>query len=108
VLREHEIADAEVKGPFVDQIPAKMEEMAKLDRLSYKTALEALAEKFHMDDALLKALNPGKAFQEPGTTILVAMRAAGRVLYALRSSGTLPPLAASLNMTVERASAHPR
>jgi lipoprotein-anchoring transpeptidase ErfK/SrfK len=72
VLREHEIADAEVKGPFVDQIPAKMEEMAKLDRLSYKNALEALAEKFHMDDALLKALNPDKAFENPGTTILVA------------------------------------
>jgi lipoprotein-anchoring transpeptidase ErfK/SrfK len=72
VLREHEIADAEVKGPFVDQIPAKMEEMAKLDRLSYKNALEALAEKFHMDDALVRALNRGKAFEKPGTTILVA------------------------------------
>jgi lipoprotein-anchoring transpeptidase ErfK/SrfK len=42
-----------------------MEEMAALDRL-------ALAEKFHMDEVLLKALNPGKPFDNPGTTIVVA------------------------------------
>jgi lipoprotein-anchoring transpeptidase ErfK/SrfK len=49
-----------------------MEDMAKLDRLGYTTPVEELAEKFHMDEGLLKALNPGKAFDKAGTTILVA------------------------------------
>jgi lipoprotein-anchoring transpeptidase ErfK/SrfK len=72
VLREYTIAEGDVKGPFVAKIPAKMEDMTKLDRLAYKGPLEALAEKFHMDERLLKALNPGKPFDEPGTTIVVA------------------------------------
>jgi lipoprotein-anchoring transpeptidase ErfK/SrfK len=46
--------------------------MAKLDRLGYTSPVEELAEKFHMDESLLKALNPGKAFDKAGTTILVA------------------------------------
>ena len=72
VLQEYTIAEADVKGPFIKKIPAKMEEMAKLDRLGYRSALEGLAEKFHMDEDLLKALNPKKDFEEAGTTILVA------------------------------------
>ena len=72
VLQEYTIAEADVKGPFVKKIPAKMEEMAKLDRLAYRSALEGLAEKFHMDEDLLRALNPKKDFEEAGTTILVA------------------------------------
>jgi lipoprotein-anchoring transpeptidase ErfK/SrfK len=72
VLQEYTIADADVKGPFVKKIPTKMEEMAKLDRLAYRNPLEALAERFHMDEGLLKALNPRKDFEEAGTTILVA------------------------------------
>ncbi|HEX8164742.1 MAG TPA: L,D-transpeptidase [Beijerinckiaceae bacterium] len=72
VLQEYTIADADVKGPFVKKIPSKMEEMAKLDRLAYRSALEGLAEKFHMDEGLLRALNPKKDFEEAGTTIIVA------------------------------------
>jgi lipoprotein-anchoring transpeptidase ErfK/SrfK len=72
ILQEYTIAEDDVKGPFVAKIPAKMEEMAKLDRLAYRNALEGLAEKFHMDEGLLKALNPGKSFDKAGTAILVA------------------------------------
>ncbi len=32
VLREYTITEADVKGPFVDKIPAKMQEMAAFDR----------------------------------------------------------------------------
>jgi lipoprotein-anchoring transpeptidase ErfK/SrfK len=72
VLIEYRITDDDVKGPFVAEIPAKMEDMRDLDRLGYRTPLEALAEKFHMSEALLKALNPGKAFDKAGDTIVVA------------------------------------
>jgi lipoprotein-anchoring transpeptidase ErfK/SrfK len=71
-LIEYQIADGDVKGPFIEKIPVKMEDMKDLDRLGYSTPLEGLAEKFHMSEALLKALNPGKAFDKAGETIVVA------------------------------------
>jgi len=72
VLIEYNIAEDDVKGPFVEKIPAKMEDMKDLDRLAYRTPVEGLAEKFHMSEGLLKALNPGKAFDKAGETIVVA------------------------------------
>lgn len=70
-LVEYAISEDDVTGPFAS-IPDKMEEQAKLDRLSYLGADELLAEKFHMDVDLLKALNPGKSFDKAGTSIVVA------------------------------------
>lgn len=72
VVKEYAIAEEDVKGPFVDKIPGKMEEQANLDRLAYTSPREGLAEKFHMDEGLLKALNPGKTFDKAGETIVVA------------------------------------
>src|SRR3954471_24529589 len=72
ILQEYAITEQDLKGPFVEKIPRKMEDMAKLDRLGYTSPVEELAEKFHMDESLLKALNPGKDFEKAGTTILVA------------------------------------
>jgi lipoprotein-anchoring transpeptidase ErfK/SrfK len=72
VIKEYTISEADVKGPFVKKIPAKMEDMASLERLSYTSPRELIAEKFHMDEDLLRALNPGKSFDKSGTTILVA------------------------------------
>jgi lipoprotein-anchoring transpeptidase ErfK/SrfK len=66
------IAAGDVKGPFLAAIPTDWREMAKLDALAFTSPREALAEKFHMDEALLAALNPGVDFGRAGTTILVA------------------------------------
>ena len=71
VLVEYTVTDEDVKGPFVQKIPSKMEDMQDLERLAYRTPLEALAEKFHMSEALMKALNPDKKFVK-GETIVVA------------------------------------
>jgi len=71
VLTEYTIADEDMKGPFVE-IPDKLEDQAKLDRLGYTGAEELLSEKFHMDSDLLKALNPGREFDKAGTSIVVA------------------------------------
>jgi lipoprotein-anchoring transpeptidase ErfK/SrfK len=46
--------------------------MAKLKRLGFTGPLEALAERFHMDQDLLQALNPGADFGRAGTRIVVA------------------------------------
>jgi lipoprotein-anchoring transpeptidase ErfK/SrfK len=70
-LIEYTVTHEDVKGPFVAKIPARMEDLQDLEHLGYRTPLEALAERFHMSDALMKALNPGRAFAK-GETIVVA------------------------------------
>ena len=66
------LTQEDVRGPFTPSIPASMEAKARLDRLGYTSAAEAIAERFHMDQDLLQALNPGVDFSRAGTTIQVA------------------------------------
>jgi lipoprotein-anchoring transpeptidase ErfK/SrfK len=71
-IAEYAISEADVKGPFLEKLPAKMEEMKGLKALSYTSPREAIAEKFHMSEGLLTALNSGKKFDRAGEKILVA------------------------------------
>lgn len=71
------IAASDVAGPFTPKIPAKFSDMAKLDRLGYANAKEALAERFHMDETLLTRLNPNVNFSKAGTPIVVVAPGAG-------------------------------
>lgn len=80
IVVDYKITDADVKGPFLKKLPAKLEDMKSLNALSYTSALEGLAEKFHMSGDLLKALNPGKSFDKAGETIAVANVSARREL----------------------------
>ncbi|ANP47647.1 hypothetical protein ATE48_17945 [Candidatus Viadribacter manganicus] len=61
----------DVAGPFVD-VPRDLEAMSRLQRVGYEAAEEAVAEKFHMDEHLLRTLNPGADFSRAGTEIVVA------------------------------------
>lgn len=61
----------DVAGPFVD-VPNDLEAMSQLDHVGYESAEEAIAEKFHMDDDLLRTLNPGVDFSQAGAQIVVA------------------------------------
>src|SRR5260370_1301182 len=72
VIGQYTIAASDVKGPFLAKLPAKMEDMKSLKRLGYTSAREALAEKFHMSEALLSALKPGKKFDRAGDMIFAA------------------------------------
>ena len=69
---DYTIADGDVKGPFLEKLPAKMEDMKGLKALSYSSPKEAIAEKFHMSEGLLETLNPGRNFGRAGETISVA------------------------------------
>jgi lipoprotein-anchoring transpeptidase ErfK/SrfK len=71
-LTDYTVTSDDVKGPFLKKLPTKMEDMKDLDHLGYTSPAEALAEKFHMSEKLLKALNPSKAFDKAGVTITVA------------------------------------
>jgi lipoprotein-anchoring transpeptidase ErfK/SrfK len=76
-LIDYEIVQADVQGPFAEKLPQKLEDMAKLPRLAYASPREALAEKFHMSEGLLQALNRKARFDAAGTHIRVANVAQG-------------------------------
>jgi lipoprotein-anchoring transpeptidase ErfK/SrfK len=71
VIAEYRISENDVKGPFLEKLPAKMEDMKGLKALSYTSPREGIAEKFHMSEGLLVALNPGKKFDQAGEIIFV-------------------------------------
>ncbi|MBL8578692.1 MAG: murein L,D-transpeptidase [Mesorhizobium sp.] len=66
------ITASDAAGPFVASVPADYGEKAKLEKMSYTSVSEMLAERFHMDEAYLKALNPQANFGRVGTIIRVA------------------------------------
>ncbi|WP_407658468.1 L,D-transpeptidase family protein [Methylobacterium planeticum] len=72
VAAEYTITEDDVKGPYVEKIPPKLEEQADLKAMDYTNPREMLAERFHMSRDLLSALNPGKALDTAGTVITVA------------------------------------
>lgn len=71
LLTSYTVSEKDVDGPFAEKIPDSMREKAKLESLAYTSPLEALAEKFHCSQALLKALNPGAAWKKAGREITV-------------------------------------
>jgi lipoprotein-anchoring transpeptidase ErfK/SrfK len=72
VIVEYTISENDLKGPFLEKLPAKMEDMKSLKALSYASPREAIAEKFHMSEGLLVTLNSGKNFDHAGEIIFVA------------------------------------
>ncbi|MGD9916060.1 MAG: L,D-transpeptidase family protein [Rhizobiaceae bacterium] len=69
---DYTITPEDAAGPYVASVPADYGDKAKLERLSYTSVPEMLAERFHMDEGYLKALNPEANFNRPGTIIRVA------------------------------------
>lgn len=71
VITTYPLTDRDLKGPFTEKLPTKMEDMKSLKRLNYTGPKEALSERFHMSQDLLAELNPGKKFDHAGDTINV-------------------------------------
>ncbi|MGY2908976.1 lipoprotein-anchoring transpeptidase ErfK/SrfK [Bradyrhizobium sp. URHC0002] len=71
ITSDYAIAEKDVAGPFLEKVPAKMEDMKDIPKLGFTSPREAIAEKFHMSEQLLAALNPGKKFDHAGETIVV-------------------------------------
>jgi lipoprotein-anchoring transpeptidase ErfK/SrfK len=72
VIVEYTLTNQDVKGPFIDKLPPKLEDKKSLKRLGYTSPKEALAEHFHMSEDLLAEINPGKKFDRVGDKINVA------------------------------------
>ena len=71
VLVEYTVTEDDVRGPFMQKIPRDFEGMARLHGLSYRSAAQLLAEKFHTSEELIKQLNPGKTLDHAGIVITV-------------------------------------
>ncbi|WP_244631264.1 L,D-transpeptidase [Aureimonas sp. ME7] len=67
----YEITNEDVGGPYVAAIPEDYAHKAALPAMSYERVTEMLGERFHMDEAYLKEINPGADFTRPGTIIKV-------------------------------------
>lgn len=72
VLTVYEVTAEDVAGPFVPDLPSDYGKLAKLKRSAFRTAREMFAERFHMDEDLLAALNPDADFGRRGTMLVVA------------------------------------
>jgi lipoprotein-anchoring transpeptidase ErfK/SrfK len=70
-LVAYTVSAEDVRGPFAP-VSHDLEAMSHLDHLGYASAAEGLAEKFHMDEDLLRKLNPNVDFNTAGAQIVVA------------------------------------
>ncbi len=70
-LTTYVLTQADVDGPYAN-VPRSLQAQSRLSALSYGSAVEALAERFHMDEDLVRALNPGVDFSQPHVEIVVA------------------------------------
>ena len=71
VTTNYTMTEQDVAGPFLRKLPSKMEDMKDIPKLGFTSAREGMAEKFHMSEALLAALNPGQNFEHAGDTLVV-------------------------------------
>ena len=71
VLQDYTLTAEDVAGPFIGTVPTELAAMAELDEVGYATVQEALAEKFHMTEAMVAALNPNADLTRAGTVIVV-------------------------------------
>lgn len=67
---EYTLTDADIQGPYA-QIPHDYALQAKMKGLYYSRVTEMLGERFHIDEAFLKQLNPKATFNKAGQKVLV-------------------------------------
>lgn len=72
LLTEISVTDIDAEGPFLAQQPKGLDAMKGIKRLAYRDVRELLAERYHMSEALLAALNPRAELSQAGTRLLVA------------------------------------
>ena len=71
-MQTYTLTEKDLSDRYVDEIPSDYGKMARMKWLGFHGPLEMLAERFHMDEDLLKTLNPGADFEKAGTELLVA------------------------------------
>ena len=72
----HTVSAAEAAGPY-RKVPPGVAERGRLDILGYESVQEAIAERFHMSEGLLRELNRGSAFAAGDALVVAATGGAG-------------------------------
>ena len=71
VLKTYTLTQADVAGPWSANVGEDFVKMSEQPALGYTSSKEMLAERFHMDEELLVALNPSADLTKAGTQITV-------------------------------------
>ena len=71
VTRDYVVTPADVAGPFLGKTPTDLLALSKLRHADYGDSAQELAERFHMSQTLLRAMNPGAEFSIAGVSIIV-------------------------------------
>jgi lipoprotein-anchoring transpeptidase ErfK/SrfK len=71
VLMSYTLTAADVAGPWSPNVGEDFVKMSRQKSMGYTSAAEMLSERFHMDQGLLNALNPGADFNTAGTNVVV-------------------------------------
>lgn len=67
----YSITREDLKQRYVKKVPTDYGKLARLKWIGFTGPSEMLAERFHLDEAFLKRLNPGADFKREGETLLV-------------------------------------
>jgi len=71
VARSYTITGQDLAGPYLGVAPTDLKAQSEAPFMGYANIVEALAERFHMTEALLRAMNPGVDFQRVGQVLTV-------------------------------------
>jgi len=72
IVTEYTLTKKDAAAHFPRRIPKDYAKQAAMKRLTYTSAKEMLAERFHMSEELLKALNPRADLHKAGEQLVVA------------------------------------
>lgn len=71
IVTEYVLSKEDASTDFPRRIPRDYAKQAEMKRLSYTSAEEMFAERFHMSEKLLRALNPRAGYGKAGERLLV-------------------------------------
>ena len=71
VTTEYSITQADIAGPYIGTVPTELEAQGALPALGFANVVEALAERFHVTEGLLRAMNPTADFMRVGQRLSV-------------------------------------
>jgi lipoprotein-anchoring transpeptidase ErfK/SrfK len=71
ITQAYTITAKDEAGPFIGRLPSDFYAQSKLGRMGYTTPEQELAQRFHMSQQLLEAMNPSADFSKAGTQLTV-------------------------------------
>ena len=71
ITTTYAITQQDIAGPYLGVVPTDLEAQGQAAHMGHANIVEALAERFHVTEALLRAMNPGADFNRVGQALLV-------------------------------------